>query len=105
MALILARLDIQRCLTMAEAIEAMRLAFSALHAGHVHLPQRLAVDLPEQGLALLMPSILETTDRHAFGLKVITVMPHNPLRAMARSFASVFLLDATTGKTLAILSI
>jgi hypothetical protein len=29
MALILARLDIQRCLTMAEAIEAIRLAFSA----------------------------------------------------------------------------
>jgi ornithine cyclodeaminase/alanine dehydrogenase-like protein (mu-crystallin family) len=52
-----------------------------------------------------MPSILETTDRHAFGPKVITVMPHNPLRGMARSFASVFLLDATTGKTLAILSI
>ena len=83
----------------------MRLVFSVLHAGHVHLPQRLAVNLPEWGLALLMPSVLQTTDRHAFGLKVITVMPYNPLRGMPRSFASVFLLDATTGRTLAVLSI
>ena len=83
----------------------MRLTFSVLQAGHVHHPQRLSVDLPEQGLALLMPSVLQTTDRHALGLKVITVMPHNPLCGMPRSFASVFLLDATTGKTLAVLSI
>src|SRR5713226_1593663 len=103
MALILSRTDIQRCLNMAEAIEAMRIAFGALSTGLAQAPQRMAVGLSEQGIVLLMPSLLQTTEQHAFGLKVITVMPQNPLRGMPRSYASVLLLDATTGRTLAIL--
>ncbi len=103
MALILSRADVQRCLHMTEAIEAMRIAFSALSAGQAEAPQRMAVTLAEQGVALLMPSLLQTIERHAFGLKVVTVMPRNPLRNLPRIYASVLLLDATTGKTLAIL--
>src|SRR6266581_5581515 len=103
MALILSRTDIQRCLDMTEAIEAMRLAFGALSAGLAQAPQRMAVGLSEQGIALLMPSLLQTSEQHAFGLKVVTVMPQNPLRNLPRIIASVLLLDATTGKTQAIL--
>ncbi len=103
MALILSRSDIQRCLTMPEAIEAMRLAFAALDAGQAQMPQRLAVGLPEQGTALLMPSLLQTTEQEAFSLKVITVMPRNSLRGLPSLYASVLLLDATTGRTQAIL--
>jgi ornithine cyclodeaminase/alanine dehydrogenase-like protein (mu-crystallin family) len=103
MALILSRSDIQRCLTMPEAIEAMRLAFDALHAGQAQMPQRLAVGLPEQGTALLMPSLLQTSEQEAFSLKVITVMPRNSLRGLPSLYASVLLLDATTGRTQAIL--
>lgn len=103
MALILSRADIQRCLTMPEAIEAMRIAFGALSVHRAQVPQRQAIDLPEQGLVLLMPSLLQTLEQQAFSLKVITVMPHNLLRGLPRLYASVLLLDATTGKTLAIL--
>ncbi len=103
MALILSRADIQRCLTMPEAIEAMRIAFGALSTHRAQVPQRQAIDLPEQGLVLLMPSLLQTTEQQAFSLKVITVMPQNSLRGLPRLYASVLLLDATTGKTLAIL--
>jgi len=103
MALILSRTDVQRCLTMTEAIAAMREAFGALSAGRAQAPQRLAVDLPEQGVALLMPSLLQTEYQHAFGLKVVTVVPQNPFRNLPRIYASVLLLDATTGQTLAIL--
>lgn len=103
MALILSRTDIKQCLNMQEAIDAMRLAFSALSSGLVQVPQRSAIDLSEQGLALLMPSLLQTSEQHSFGLKVITVMPHNPLRGLPRLYASIMLLDATTGKTLAIM--
>ncbi len=103
MALILSRTDVQRCLTMTEAIAAMREAFGALSAGRAQAPQRLAVDLPEQGVALLMPSLLQTEQQHAFGLKVVTVVPQNPFRNLPRIYASVLLLDATTGQTLAIL--
>jgi len=101
MALILSRTDVQRCLTMPEAVEVMRVAFTALQSGHAQAPQRLAVDLPEQGVALLMPSLLETQADHAFALKVVTVIPQNPQRGLPRLYASVLLLDAITGKTLA----
>ena len=103
MALILSRTDIQRCLHMPEAIEAMRVAFSALSTGRAQAPHRLAVDLPEQSVALLMPSLLQTADQHNFGLKVVTVIPKNPQRGLPRIYASILLLDATTGQTIAIM--
>jgi len=67
MALILSRADAARCLNMTEAIETMRIAFDALSAGQAQAPQRIAVDLSEQGIALLMPSLLQTMGQHAFG--------------------------------------
>lgn len=103
MALILSRSDIQRCFTMADAIAAMRAAFRALSAGDAQMPQRLAVELQEQGVVLLMPSLLHTNGEHSFGIKLVTQMPHNPARSLPRSYATVFLLDAITGKTLAVL--
>lgn len=103
MALILSRLDVQRCLTMPAAIDAMRTAFLALHAQHVQMPQRLSIDLSAQGLALLMPSLLQTPEHSAFSLKLLTSISDNATRGLPRSFATVLLLDATTGQALAIL--
>jgi ornithine cyclodeaminase/alanine dehydrogenase-like protein (mu-crystallin family) len=103
MALILSRADVQRCLDMPAAIEAMRIAFTALSTGHAQAPQRMAVDLPDTGLALIMPALLQTQKQYAFCLKVVTVIPHNPQRDLPRIFASIQLLDATTGKTIAIM--
>ena len=103
MARILSRVDVQQCLTMPDAIAVMRVAFRALATGHATMPQRAAVELPEQGVALLMPSLVQTEMQHTFGLKIITVMPTNPFRSLPLSFASVLLLDATTGRTLAVM--
>jgi ornithine cyclodeaminase len=103
MARILSRFDIQRCLTMPEAIEAMRLAFGALRTGQGTMPQRAAVNLPEQGTMLLMPSLLTTLEQQTFGLKLVAVVPRNPTRGLPLIYASVLLVDAVTGKTLAIL--
>ena len=103
MARILSRFDIQRCLTMPEAIEAMRLAFTALRTGQATMPQRAAIKLPEQGMMLLMPSLFETLEQQTFGLKLVAVVPQNPARGLPFIHASVLLIDAATGKTLAIL--
>jgi len=103
MALILSRLDVQHCFTMSDAIIAMRTAFTALSTGQAEMPQRLAVGLHETGLALLMPSLIHTLEAHTFGLKIITQVPGNSARGLPRSYASVLLLDAVTGKTLAIM--
>ena len=102
MALVLSRTDVQQCLNMTEAIEAMRIAFTALYAGKAQAPPRIGVELAEQGIALLMPSLLQTAEQYAFGLKVITVMPRNSSRNVPRLFAFVLLLDAETGQTQAI---
>jgi ornithine cyclodeaminase len=103
MALILARQDIRRCLNMPAAIDAMRTAFLALYAKHVQMPQRLSIDLSAQGVALLMPSLLQTPEHSAFSLKLLTSVADNAIRGLPRSFATVLLLDSTTGQTLAIL--
>src|SRR5258708_18378676 len=50
-----------------------------------------------------MPSLFHKAAHHALGLKLITVMPGNLARHLPRSYASILLLDAVTGQTLAIL--
>lgn len=62
MALILSRAAVERCLTMPEAIGVMRSAFVALQQGQAEMPQRLSVNLSEEGVALMMPSLLQTID-------------------------------------------
>lgn len=103
MALILSRADAQQCLTMRDAIDAMKVAFGALNDGRAQVPHRAAVSLAEQGVALVMPSLIQTSQEHAFGLKVVTVMPRNPQRGLSRIYATVLLLDDTTGRALAIM--
>ncbi|QBD78030.1 ornithine cyclodeaminase family protein [Ktedonosporobacter rubrisoli] len=103
MALILSRTDVQRCFTMTEAIEAMRVAFSALQQRNAQMPQRSSVALPEQGVALCMPSLLHLSEQQSLGLKVVTIVPRNLTQGLPLIYASVLLLDALTGKTLAIL--
>ena len=103
MALILSRADVERCLTMPEAIGVMRNAFVALHQGQAEMPPRLSVNLSEEGVALMMPSLLQTIDQSIFSLKVITVMPRNPSRKLPLSYATLLVVDSTTGRTLAIL--
>ncbi len=68
MVLILPRTDIRCCLNMAETVEAMRIALGALRSWLAQAPQRMAVGLSEQGVALFMPSLLQTLEQHAFGL-------------------------------------
>ena len=103
MALILSRSDIQHCLTMHEAISVMRQAFAALHTNQAQMPQRLAVELARQGIALLMPSLYNTIQQGILGLKLVTIMPENPPQRLPLTNASIMLLNAQTGQTLAVL--
>jgi len=103
MALILSRSDVWRSVSMPAALRAMKSAFLALHAGHAQMPQRLSLDLGEQGLALLMPSLVQTPQRSTFSLKLLTSVADNAARGLPRSLATILLLDAESGRTLAIL--
>ncbi|HEY1352380.1 MAG TPA: ornithine cyclodeaminase family protein [Ktedonobacteraceae bacterium] len=103
MARILSRSDVQRCVSMPDALAAMRSAFLALEAGEVRMPQRLSIELAEQGLALLMPALLQTPEQATFSVKLLTSVAGNAARGLPRSLASVLLLDALSGRTLAIM--
>ena len=104
MTLILSQAEVQRCLDMSSAIDAMRTAFRALSTGQAQMPTRTAVELAPQNLALLMPSLLHTTTRDSFGLKLVTVVPDNPRCNLPTISATVLLLDAETGQVLAIVA-
>jgi ornithine cyclodeaminase/alanine dehydrogenase-like protein (mu-crystallin family) len=100
---ILSRSDVRRCINMTEAIAAMRTAFTMLQTAQAQMPPRQAVALQEQGITLIMPSLIQTNEQQVFAIKLISVIPNNPIRHLPRSYATIMLLDAVTGRTLALL--
>ena len=94
--------DVRRALPMAEAIEAMRTAFSQLTSGAVRMPVRSHIDVPEyEGTALFMPSYAPCFGN--IGVKVVNVFGANVQRELPRIQALVCLFDSTTGTPRAIL--
>jgi alanine dehydrogenase len=94
--------DVQRALPMAEAIEAMRTAFSQLASGTVKMPVRSHIDVSEHdGTALFMPSYAPCFGN--FGVKVVNVFGANAQRGLPRIQALVCLFDGATGTPRAVL--
>lgn len=94
--------DIRRALPMAEAIEAMRTAFSQLASGAVRMPVRSHIDVPEHdGTALFMPSYAPCFGN--IGVKIVNIFGANAKRELPRIQALVCLFDGTTGTPRAIL--
>jgi ornithine cyclodeaminase/alanine dehydrogenase-like protein (mu-crystallin family) len=85
---------------MPAAIDAMRLAFAALSDGKVTVPLRLGLET-EHGVTLFMPAYL-TVDGSA-GAKVVSVNPGNTARGLPAIHATVLLLDAETGRVVALM--
>lgn len=85
---------------MRAAIEAMRAAFRALHAGAVTMPVRLGLSTPH-GLVLFMPALDATTG--GLGQKVVSVFGGNAARGLPTIHALVTLYDAATGEPRALL--
>jgi ornithine cyclodeaminase len=100
--LVLTRSDIQRAISMREAIEAVRLAFSELSAGKADVPLRLALAQAEHdGVTLVMPGRL--TDPDSLAVKIVSVHNRNPERSLPRINALVTLIDTATGRPAAII--
>lgn len=99
--LILNRAEVRRALTMPEAIAAVGRAFADLSAGLAEVPQRLAMDLPDRAVTLIMPAYLR--GEHALGGKFVSVHPSNRERGLPTIHALVVLIDDATGRPLAAL--
>jgi ornithine cyclodeaminase/alanine dehydrogenase-like protein (mu-crystallin family) len=95
---ILSAEEVRRALPMAEAIEAMRGAFRALHAGNVVMPVRVGVK-SHHGVTLIMPAF---DGRSGLGQKAVSVYSENPKKGLPTVHALVTLFDAESGAPVAI---
>lgn len=90
--LVLSRSDIDRALTMPEAIDAMRSAFSQLSSGKATVPVRGVVESP-RGVTLTMPGYLAGS--HSLAVKIVSVFE--------RIHGAVLVLNPETGQAEALL--
>ena len=99
---ILSRSDVQRAITMPQAIDAMRDAFAQLASGEAEVPARTAVPIAaHDAVTLFMPAYLPRGP--ALGGKIVSVHPRNRAAGLATIHALVILIDHATGRPLAAL--
>jgi ornithine cyclodeaminase/alanine dehydrogenase-like protein (mu-crystallin family) len=98
----LSREEVESALSMSDAIEAVRRAYVELATGGAVIPLRTAIAQPRHdGVTLCMPGYLSESD--ALAVKIVSVHGGNPARGLPRIHALVILLEAETGRPLAIL--
>ena len=95
---------VRRLLPLPALIDAMGEALVALSTGSAFQPLRTVHELPaasaaDPGLLFLKPAVY----RGALVTKLITQMPGNHALGMPTLLATVVLMDATTGRTLAVM--
>jgi ornithine cyclodeaminase len=104
--LVLNARQVRQALPMADAIAAMRVAFSALSGGRAVMPERVHLALPGRaGTSLFMPAFVDDSNPAARALcvKAVSVFDGNPARGLARIQAAVVLLEPDTGRPVALL--
>lgn len=81
-------------------MDAMAQAFAGLSAGHVELPQRLALD-GDGGVMLAMPA--RQVDQRRTSIKIVSVFPGNRARGIPVIHGLVMVMDDATGVPLALM--
>lgn len=100
--LILNRVQVQQAISMREAIQVMQDAFTQLSNNEAIVPLRLNIPLEKHnGISLFMPAFL--TKSEALAVKIVGVHYDNPKRGLPLIHAVVVVLDAETGRALALL--
>lgn len=106
MTLLLTRADVEKVLTMREAIAAVEDGFRQLALGAVVMPQRTAIRIPEhRGLHLAMPAHIGGGGAGgALATKIVTVYPDNPTRfELPTTLGTLLLNDPRSGALMAIM--
>lgn len=100
--LILNAEEVRRALPMWEAIAGMKEAYRQLSAGQATVPLRSHLDVPAYaGVSLIMPAYL--ADSEDLAVKIVSVYPNNVSRGEPVINAVVIVLDATSGRPVALL--
>ncbi|MBW2058154.1 MAG: ornithine cyclodeaminase family protein [Deltaproteobacteria bacterium] len=100
--LVLTRREIQRTISMREAIEAVKAAYLACFTGEASVPKRTTIHLAEtRGISQVLPSSL--TKMGVFGAKLVSVFFDNPRQGLPLVSAMIVLQDGSTGRPMAIM--
>jgi ornithine cyclodeaminase/alanine dehydrogenase-like protein (mu-crystallin family) len=95
---------VQRLISMAECIDVVEAAFMDYAEGRAIIPARLRVDIPgAEGAGYFMAGYLNGRQGQAFGCKVVTGFRKNQEAGLPNVMGTLTLLDAETGRTLAIM--
>jgi ornithine cyclodeaminase/alanine dehydrogenase-like protein (mu-crystallin family) len=99
---LLSRDDVRRALSMAEAINLMKEAFTQLSSGQAVVPQRLSMEMPALGgRALVMPVHLAKSGQ--FGMKIVSLFRQNPEKGLPLIHAVMLVFDASDGHPVALM--
>jgi ornithine cyclodeaminase/alanine dehydrogenase-like protein (mu-crystallin family) len=102
--LILTADDIRKALTMRDVIEAMKSAYASLSDGRAVVPLRTRLPVPpHEGLSLFMPAYVQTENSEALAVKIVSLFPGNQKRGLAFIQAAVLVLEADSGRALALM--
>lgn len=97
---ILSRADVQKSLSMKDAIAIVRDAFAQLSSQQATVPVRVPIPIQaHDGITLFMPAHLQSSD--ALAVKIVSVHNRNPAKGLPLIHALVVVIDAETGKPLA----
>jgi len=100
--LLLSRSDVEKALSMADAIGLVERGFVEFGAGGVDMPQRAVIFVPEHdGVAGFMPALVR--EMGALAIKTVTAFKGNPKKGLPTIFGTVTLLDMDTGIPLSIM--
>lgn len=101
--LILSAQDVRQALPMGETITAMKRAYAALSSGHAQVPLRTHLPIPpHDAVSLFMPAFVQD-EVAALAVKVVSLFPHNTHKGLPLLYAAVLVLQADTGRPLALL--
>ena len=96
--------EVRQALPMDQTIAAMKEAFASLSAGTAVVPLRTRLPISNHdAVSLFMPAYMKTGSSEALAVKIVSLFPKNPSRGLAYIQAAVLVLEADTGRALAIL--
>ncbi|MFQ6113425.1 MAG: ornithine cyclodeaminase family protein, partial [bacterium] len=99
---ILSRGDVQKSLSMSQAVELMKDAFVQLSTGQAIVPVRMNMEVPQdRGRALFMPVYLAKNKQ--IGVKIVSIMDDNPKKGLPLIHATVLVTDSKNGCPLALM--